>query len=125
MAGAQQIGFSFDAVTFDAKLAREARDEGIEQAASGTNKKLLLASVRKALVEIARSRPSRIVCADDGQAYLVSIGFTSEHLGNAAGAMFKGSQWEFVGFAKSDRVIGHGNTIRKWRLRDESPNASH
>ena len=38
-------------------------------------------------------------------------------LGNAAGAVFSGPQWESCGFVAAKRPAAHGRIIRQWRLR--------
>ena len=37
-------------------------------------------------------------------------------LGNAAGSVFDGSEWESCGFAAAKREESHGRIIRVWRL---------
>lgn len=39
------------------------------------------------------------------------------NLGNAAGAIFDGPEWESVGYKASTRPSRHGGIIRVWRLK--------
>ena len=41
-------------------------------------------------------------------------------LGNAAGSVFDGGEWESCGFAAAKREESHGRIIRVWRLRGNS-----
>jgi hypothetical protein len=38
-------------------------------------------------------------------------------IGNAAGSVFDGDEWECVGFTTAKRPEAHGRVIRQWRLR--------
>lgn len=111
-----QTEINFDAVTFDSQLSQAAKDEGISTAA--WSRRELLWQVKEAVKQIALSRPSRTACADDGQEWLVSKGYQPSDLGNAAGSMFAGREWEFTGqWVKSKRVSSHKNDLRLWRLK--------
>jgi hypothetical protein len=56
------------------------------------------------------------VTADDVQKELIKRGLPP--LGNAAGSLFRGDQWEFTGqWVKSHRVTNHARQNRTWRLR--------
>ncbi len=39
------------------------------------------------------------------------------NLGNSAGSVFSGKEWECVGFTPTTHPQGHGRIVRKWRLR--------
>jgi len=41
-------------------------------------------------------------------------------LGNGAGSVFDGDEWECVGFVPAKRLEAHGRIIRTWRLRGNS-----
>lgn len=59
---------------------------------------------------------SGTVTADDVADVLAAEGYPS--LGNAAGSLFKGKQWEFTGeWRKSKRVSSHSRFVRVWRLK--------
>ena len=47
----------------------------------------------------------------------VSPGFIEE-IGPAAGAIFRGGNWEVVGYERSTRVGSHGHLIRRWKLKN-------
>jgi hypothetical protein len=38
-------------------------------------------------------------------------------LGNAAGQIFRGAEWEFVEWRESKRPSNHARPVRAWRLR--------
>jgi hypothetical protein len=100
--------------TFDATAGEQAKQLGM----------LYAAIARPALLEIAREGARDIaqrrgtVTADDVQAYLMELGYIPADLGNAAGSIFKGREWEFTGqWVGSARVSRHRNSLRVWRLR--------
>lgn len=112
----KQQQLSFDEVTFSRVLGEEAKEEGMELAA--TSRAELLERVRQALVDIALTRPSREVTADDAQAWLIAQGYTPGDLGNAAGSLFPRDDWLFTGCWKpSSRVSNHAHQNRIWRLK--------
>ena len=41
----------------------------------------------------------------------------SKALGKACGAIFRTSDWEFVGWQESTRESNHGRPLRAWRLK--------
>lgn len=97
---------------FDAIEAREAAERGMDRAAE--NKASLLEFAKGVARKLGRSRP--FVTADDVQRELIETHKISDRaLGNAAGSLFKGSDWECIGTCKSERVSAHGRLIRKWR----------
>lgn len=99
---------------FDAQRSEQAKQAGMEQAAA--NHSSLLAYARLVAVEIARSRPSREVTADDVAAALEERGVSCRALGNAAGSLFRDSCWAFSGrYEKSVRLHAHRNLLRVWR----------
>ena len=99
---------------FDHAAACEARDAGMAQAAEG--KRSLLRFARGLAVELAERQGE--VTADDVQRALAAHGVSVRALGNAAGSLFVGAEWEWTGkFRKSERVHSHQNLLRVWRLR--------
>jgi hypothetical protein len=49
---------------------------------------------------------------------LVEKGVSVFALGNAAGSLFKGKQWQWTGrYRKSERVHAHSNPLKVWRLK--------
>ena len=77
----------------------------------------LLGIVQEYLASLARLRRDRIVTADDGYAFLERSHFNLGALGNAAGSLFRGKEWQCVGWVKSTRVSNHARMIRRWRLK--------
>jgi len=105
-----QQELNFDRVTFSREVGERAKTQGMDAAAR--TRQNLLAEVRAHLRILARTRP---VSADDAQEYLISQGL--QPMGNAAGSLFSGHEWECVGRVKSKRVSRHANEIRLWRLK--------
>lgn len=93
---------------FDLPAALQARDTGMQRAAKARSVELERAR------EIARELTTngRVISADDVQAVLAKEGVD---LGNSAGSIFIGGEFEQVGYTKSKRVISHGNLLRTWR----------
>jgi hypothetical protein len=44
-------------------------------------------------------------------------GLRPDLLGNAWGSIFRGKEWECIGWRKSTRVSNHARAIRIWRLK--------
>lgn len=100
--------------TLDLFSAIEARDRGMELAASGRTD--LIDRVRYHLAQVARSRPDRCVTIDDCAALLESEGMS---LGNAAGTVFKHEAWEFTNrWQPSSRKSSHARHVRVWMLKE-------
>lgn len=99
---------------FDALASEQAKQAGIDQAAS--NKTSLLPFARTLAVEIAQGRPDHTCTADDVVRALTEQHHISPHaLGNAAGALFRGPDWIWDGrFVRSERAYAHANLIRVW-----------
>jgi hypothetical protein len=91
----------------------EARKEfGMDLAAS--NRPHALARGREVARELALKSPDMTVTADDVQKVLIPEGI---HLGNAAGSLFRTSEWVWTGeFVKSTRKTNHATLRRIWRL---------
>jgi hypothetical protein len=103
--------------TFSLFAGTQARDLGIATASGSRNP--LVEKVRQFLRTLARDRDGRLVTADDAYQYLRQIGEQESVLGNAAGALFKSSEWEFTGcWTPSKRVSNHARMVRVWRLKD-------
>lgn len=60
------------------------------------------------------ARDGRIISIDD--VYRTS-GIDPKYLGNAAGSVFTGDKWEWMGYIRSTRKAAHARMIRTWRLR--------
>lgn len=82
---------------------------------------LVLQQAKLIAGRIAARRQSRECSIDDVYEYMENVyeglHFHPRALGNAAGSVFKGSEWEFVRFEPSTRPSNHGRIIRVWRLR--------
>lgn len=91
-----------------------AKQAGIDRAASANAE--ILSVARRIARELAEQRGE--ITADDVQAELVRLGYGEHSLGNAAGALFRGSEWEWTGRRrKSRRVHAHANELKCWRLK--------
>lgn len=102
---------------FDLAKSEEARDLGIELAASPAARRLLLLDAQRVAIMLAMRNGE--ADADDVVKWYAEhdIDLTGK-LGNAMGALFKGAGWEWTGkFTKSARVHAHANLLRVWRLR--------
>jgi hypothetical protein len=78
--------------------------------------------------EIARDvgEAKEFVTADDVQRQLIKEGHHPFALGNAAGSIFRGSEWEFTGrMVKSARISNHGHQNMVWRLKEEKHERVH
>lgn len=105
--------------TFSLFAGVTARDEGIDLAMASRNP--LVDKTRRYLRALARDRTNRCVTADDAARYLASIGESDRALGNAAGSLFRGPEWEPTGcWTASTRVSNHARMVRVWRLKDRA-----
>jgi len=89
------------------------KEEGISRAVDkrADDLKIAQAIARK----IAMQHPDRECHADLVQWELMDLGI---NLGNAAGSIFRGTDWEFTGrWVKSIRVTNHASVRRVWRLK--------
>lgn len=100
---------------FDGKRARAAKAKGMARAAAHHNE--LLEIARKIAESIAISN-DRTVDMDRVSQRMVALGYNPADLGNAAGSVFKGEQWEFTGErVKSIKVKNHSRELKIWRLK--------
>jgi len=97
------------------QLALKLRDEGMLRAAQNRRESLEHAkTVARDLGMVKRFVTSDDVARVIGEEECV-------RLGNAAGSVFKGDDWEFTGkFVASKRESSHGRYIRVWRYRGGS-----
>jgi hypothetical protein len=99
---------------FDAQASQEAKEHGMEVAAM--NRAELLEEVRELARSIATGRPEGTCDMDLLVDRMLRRGLKPEALGNAAGSVFMGREWEFTGRRKrSARVSRHANEIKVWR----------
>jgi hypothetical protein len=90
-----------------------AKQLGITSAVSSHSKAFIAARLKA--IELAKRNFSSLVNADDVQAEIVKLGYTSADLGNAAGAIFRGSRWQKAGTVKSTRRGNHLREITQWK----------
>ena len=92
------------------ETAQTLKEEGMNRAAKNRPEALVIA--RGFATKLGRLYSE--VTMDDVAAWLT--GDELESLGNAAGSVFKGKQWEWTGrFIQSTRLQSHGNLLRVWR----------
>lgn len=99
---------------FDAAEADRRKEEGRQRAAFARADLLLVAQA------CARAVAGRLgsVTMDDVALELSLVGEDASCLGNAAGSVFRGEEWEWTGqVVRSARPSTHGRMIRVWRLR--------
>jgi hypothetical protein len=98
---------------FSLFVAEHFRDHGIARAAS--TREALLDEARAIAVRICKTRGE--VTYDDVYLEMLERGLKPENIGNAAGSLFRGSQFRFTGrWSKSTRVSNHARVNRVWRL---------
>lgn len=101
---------------FDASAGEAAKQAGRRKAEDCRRPALALA--REAVRAKALSRPDRLATADDAYAFFAEMGGDAGELGNAAGSLFRGPEWELTSaWAKSRRKSNHARLVRVWRLR--------
>lgn len=97
---------------FDLALGIESKEWGMGLAAR--NRKSQLEFARAVAREIAMNNPLRECYIDPVQKVCIERGI---HLGNAAGSIFKSSEWVFTGkFIRSSRISNHASIRRIWKL---------
>jgi hypothetical protein len=101
--------------TFDYEAGQAAKEAGLDRACNPHFRKDLLGLAQYAAHSYANAHDS--VTYDDVYRILDGIGREPELLGNAAGAVFRGDEWECIGWKPSERVTNHKRPIRIWRLR--------
>lgn len=103
-------------ITLGAKESNAARDAGIAQAAA--NRAVILSHARAVARELATNNGE--TNADEVATELELQGIDSTALGNAAGAIFRGNGWKFVGYKKSVRLSRHANKIGIWTFNPQA-----
>lgn len=98
-------------------LALAERDKGIARVKAKNSD--FIETMRGVARRLARDRADRTITADDLREWHRNnpqYG-TPTHF-NVWGAVFcRNDDFEFVGYTKSEQKQGHGNLVRKWRLR--------
>ena len=101
---------------FDVAEGRKQRDAGIAQASDMLSRRFLLELARDIATLHARKHGS--VTYDDVYSEMSDKGFRPDLLGNAAGSVFRGKEWQFTGeWRQSERVSNHARVNRVWRRR--------
>ena len=104
----------FDDEDFDTTLARALKEEGLTRAS--TSREDILALGRQLCVMAALKRNSRTATADDATRGFKRYGLPADSLGPAAGALFRGPQWQFTGIWRTSlRTTNHARQNRVWR----------
>jgi hypothetical protein len=98
---------------FDYAQSIQERDNGIKTAVSGREE--ILNRVRSIAKMIAQIRGK--ITADDVRKEYEYRGGNWSDLGNAAGSIFKGKQWQCVGFENSTVTTSHARALRVWALK--------
>jgi hypothetical protein len=100
---------------FDYEAGHEARDAGLDRAGNPFYRRELLERAKAHAIELGHTLGE--VTADDVFRRMLNYGEEPELLGNAAGSIFRGVEWECVGWKQSERKTNHARAIRIWRLR--------
>lgn len=99
---------------FDTAVGERLKDEGITAAVE--NNAVLVAEMRELAKHIARSRFDRVVDMD--MLYIDEPTTRKlKTMGNSRGGIFRGREWEYAGYTKSERAESHGNRLTRWRLK--------
>lgn len=101
---------------FDYEAGQAERDAGFDRASNPFYRRELLEWARLAARRVAEASGS--VCYDDVYQVLEEMGKQPELLGNAAGLVFRGAEWEPVGWKQSERKTNHARAMRMWKLRE-------
>lgn len=102
---------------FDAQQSEAERIAGMDLAAG--NSREALAHARKVARRLAPSRPDGIT-ADDVVEAMTEEGFDMHCLGNTAGSLFSGSEWQWnKERRKSKRRHAHRNELKCWVLNEQ------
>lgn len=97
---------------FDLAESQRHADAGILAAAESNP--VILAVAREIARRIAIERGE--VTADDVQERLMVLGYHRDALGNAAGSLFRGREWQYTDrTVKSKRIQAHARLLRVWR----------
>lgn len=78
------------------------------------NNQVFIGTMRSRARDLARRDGS--VTTDDLRGEAIALGIEPEHP-NAWGAIFKGREWQAVGYESSVHPSNHGRVIRRWSLK--------
>tara|TARA_R110000824_G_scaffold162525_1_gene338214 strand:- start:344 stop:694 length:351 start_codon:yes stop_codon:yes gene_type:complete len=100
---------------FSLAEGKRRRNKGMDAATEG--RESLLQEARDIARACARYSDDGCATADDVARVFAQRDLDYSLLGNAAGSIFKGSQWLFTGeYMKSTRASAHARDIKVWRL---------
>jgi len=104
---------------FDFAEAKRLKERGMATAAKSRNE--LLNVARECAIWYAKEFHG--TCSADDVAKVMNYrGYNYSDLGNAAGSIFKASDWNFTGsYVKSKKVSAHARDIKVWRLKEDPP----
>ncbi len=98
---------------FDYAQSIQERDKGMELASNKRQNALLGCK----LIAISIAQIKGKATADDVRKEYEYRGGNWSDLGNAAGSIFKGKQWQCVGFENSTVTTSHARALRVWKLK--------
>jgi len=98
------------------ELGKRLKERGMNTAAM--NRAQLLAEAIRCAWRLGVTHGQ--VSADMIAAEFIRRGLDFAALGNAAGSIFKGADWEPCGFTQSTRPARHAGMIRVWKLKDRA-----
>jgi hypothetical protein len=99
---------------FDYKAGQAERDAGLDRASNPFYRRELLSKARTLAFIMAHIGP---ITFDDVYEQMEKNELHPELLGNAAGLVFRGAEWEPVGWKQSERKTNHARAMRVWRLK--------
>lgn len=79
-----------------------------------------LAIAQRIAFEIAQDRPDRLCSSVDVRRELLKRDYHLRHWKEIAGAVFKGSGWEYAGTIFSEHEEGHRRRVCVWHLKSEA-----
>lgn len=92
------------------RTGRQLKQRGMQKAAAKHSEELKFA--KEFAIWIAQCSKRDITIEDVRDSYRAEW-----TLGNAAGSVFKGPEWEWVGFKQATRPEAHARILRVWRLK--------
>jgi len=102
---------------FDPVEGRRRKEEGMSRASAKHGE--LLRMTRAVAVQIARGRLDSCCWADLVQQEMLRRyeWYAPDMLGNAAGSIFRGTEWTFTGRrVQSARIANHSRELKVWHL---------
>jgi len=100
---------------FNFAEGQAARDAGLNRACIPSFRKEALRKAKAHAIALGVALGE--VTADDVKRRMLNYGDDPDDLGNAAGSIFRGSEWVCVGVKQSERKSRHAGKISVWRLK--------